>query len=85
MAPKSDLTPWREAAAALRHIWREGATFFLSIELWMMVLLSWVTVAGFWLAYTGNLLALPVFGAAIGYVVLRIALHLRRILAWPFL
>lgn len=85
MAPKHDPIPWREAAAALRHIWREAGGFFLSIELWMMVLLSWVTVAGFWLAYMGDARALPVFGAAIGYVVLRVALHLRRILAWPFL
>lgn len=85
MAPHPDSTSWREVVAALRTIRREAGGFFISIELWMMVLLSWVTVAGFWLAYTGQLLAVPVFGAAIGYIVLRVVLHRRRVLAWPFL
>lgn len=85
MASHPDPTPWREVLAALRHIRREAGGFFLSIELWMMVLLSWVTVAGFWLAYMGDLRALAVFGAAVGYVVLRVVLHRRRVLGWPFL
>lgn len=85
MAPQPDPTPWQQAVAALRQIWREAGGFFVSIELWMMVLLSWVTVAGFWLAYTGDMRALPVFGAAVAYVALRVVLHLRRVLAWPFL
>ena len=85
MSPKPDPTPWHEAVAALRYIWREAGGFFVSIELWMMVLLSWLTVAGFWLACTGDARAFPVFGAAIGYIAVRVVLHRRGVLAWPFL
>lgn len=82
--PHPDSRPFHEAIAALRLIWREAGGFFLSIELWMMVLLSWLTVGGFWLAFTGDPLAIPVFGAAVAYVVVRLRLHVKGVLAWPF-
>jgi len=81
---RPDTDPFHEILAALRLIWREAGGFLLSIELWMMVLLSWLTVAGFWLAFLGDPLAIPVFGAAVAYPVIRLRLHLKGILSWPF-
>lgn len=80
-----DIKTVGEALGVLRQIWREAAGFFLSIELWMMVLLSWATVAGYWLAYVGDLRCLLVFAAALAYIVVRVTLHLKRILHWPFI
>ncbi len=80
-----DIKTFREAAALLLRVWRESRAFFLSIELWLMVLVAGATVGGAWLAVMGSSWSLPVFGFAIGYVATRTALHMKRILAWPFI
>ncbi len=49
-----------------------------------MVLVAAATVGGFWLAVLGDAWSLPVFAFALGYPVARTVLHLKRILAWPF-
>ncbi|WP_137173747.1 hypothetical protein [Massilia sp. HP4] len=74
----------RQVAAEVRHVRSEVAGFLLSIELWLMVLAAASMVAGFWLAFMGDWRCLQAFGFALGYPVLRVVLHLRRLLAWPF-
>jgi hypothetical protein len=75
----------KEAGALVLRAWREATPFFLSIELLLMVLLSFVTVAGVWLAVMGDARSLLAFGAAGAYLVARPVLHLKRVLAWPFM
>ena len=75
----------KEAGALVLRAWRQASPFFLSIELLLMVMVSFVTVAGVWLVVMGDLRCLLAFGAAGGYLTLRAALHLKRILAWPFI
>lgn len=74
----------RKAAAELRQAWCAASGFFLSIELWLMVLAAASMVAGFWLAFMGEPCCLGAFGIALGYAPLRIVLHLKGRLAWPF-
>jgi hypothetical protein len=50
-----------------------------------MVMLSFVTVAGVWLAVMGDLRCLLAFGAAGAYLTARPLLHMKRVLAWPFM
>lgn len=79
-----DMKSVREAAAELRQVWGAASGFLLSIELWLMVLVAASMVAGFWLAFMGQPSCLLAFGFALGYPALRIVLHLKRRLAWPF-
>ena len=80
-----DTNSTKEALAELRQVWRESADFFLSIELWLMVASACASVAGVWLAYMGDLRCLLAFGAVLAYLALRVVLHLKRLLAWPFI
>ena len=80
-----DIKTIKEAVALLQHVWREASGFFLSIELWLMVLVAASTVAGTWLAVMGDALSVLAFTFAFGYVAARTVLHLKRILAWPFI
>jgi hypothetical protein len=80
-----DIKTIKEAAALMLRVWREASTFFLSIELWLMVLVAFATVAGFWFAVLGDARALLAFGFAAAYVGARSVLHVRRKLAWPFI
>ena len=80
-----DIKTIKEALALLHSVWGEASGFFLSIELWLMVLVAASTVAGTWLAVMGDAWSLLAFTFAFGYVAARTVLHLKRILAWPFI
>jgi hypothetical protein len=80
-----DIKTFREAIALLRRVWQEASGFFLSIELWLMVLAAGTLVGGAFLAVMGDAWSLAAFAFAFGYVAARTVLHLKRILAWPFL
>jgi hypothetical protein len=67
------------------RVWREAASFFLSIELWLMVLVAAATVGGAWLAVLGDAWSLLAFAFAFGYIATRTVLHMKRILNWPFI
>ena len=75
----------QEALALLRRIWRQAAAFLFSIELLLVVMVAFLTVGGVGLAAMGDLRCLLAFGAAGGYLALRAALHVKRVLAWPFI
>lgn len=79
-----DVKTFREAAALAQRAWREASGFFLSIEVWLMVLAAAASVGGFWLALMGDAWSLPACAFGFGYIPLRAVLHARRILAWPF-
>jgi hypothetical protein len=64
---------------------RAAAPFFLSIELWLMVATAFATVAGVWLTALVDPRCLIAFCFAIGYPALRVALHRKRVLSWPFM
>jgi hypothetical protein len=80
-----DIKNLKEAIALVQRAWREASGFFLSIELWLMVLAAAGTVGGAWLAVLGDAWSLPVLVFAFGYIPARMVLHLKRILAWPFI
>ena len=80
-----DIHSLREARALALRVWRNAATFFLSIELALMVLVAVATVAGVWLAVLHDLRSLLAFGFALAYVATRSVLHVRRKLNWPFI
>ena len=80
-----DIKTFKEACILLLQVWRASAGFFLSIELWLMVLVAASTVGGAWLAVMGEAWSLLAFGFVFGYVGARTVLHLKRILAWPFI
>jgi hypothetical protein len=80
-----DIKTFKEATALLLHIWRDSKAFFLSIELWLLLLVAGATVGGFWLAVLGDGWALACLGFAFGYPLLRVMLHVKRVLAWPFM
>jgi hypothetical protein len=75
----------KEAGMLVLRVWREAASFFLSIELGLMVLVAFATVGGVWLAAMGDARSLLAFGFAIAYVAGRAVLHVKRVLAWPFI
>lgn len=75
----------KEAGALVLRAWRQASPFFLSIELLLMVVVSFLTVAGAWLAVMGDLRCLLAFGAAGAYLTARPVLHVKRVLAWPFM
>ncbi len=80
-----DIKTLGEAVALLQRVWHEASAFFLSIELWLMVLVAASTVGGVWLAVMGDAWSLLAFAFAFGYVGARTVLHLKRILNWPFI
>jgi hypothetical protein len=80
-----DIKTIKEARALLLQAMRAAAPFFLSIELGLMVLVAFATVAGVWLAAMGKALCVLPFGFAAAYLVARSVLHARRILSWPFI
>lgn len=80
-----DIKTVKQAGALVLHTWRAASGFFLSIELLLMLLVAFATVGGVWLAVMGSALCLLPFGLAGAYLVARPVLHLKRILAWPFM
>lgn len=80
-----DIKTIKEAVALTLRVWRQAIHFFLSIELWLMVVVAATTVGGVWLAAMGDARSLLAFGFAIGYVATRTTLHIKRILTWPFI
>jgi hypothetical protein len=80
-----DIKTFREAATLMLRVWRESSGFFLSIELWLMVLVAGATVGGAFLAVVGSGWSLLAFGFVVAYVATRTTLHMKRILAWPFI
>ena len=75
----------KEALALMLRVWRDAIVFFLSIELWLTVLVAGATVGGVWLAFLGDVRGVLVLGVAAAYLAGRVLLHTKRILAWPFL
>lgn len=75
----------KHALGVLRQIWHASRAFFFSIELWLMVLVAYVTVGGVWPAFMGELTCLVCFGGVTAYLVARVVLHIKRIVRWPFL
>lgn len=65
--------------------WRASRDFFLSIEVWLMVLMSVLTVAGVWLAFAIEPASLLCFGLVAVYLSARVVLHAKGILRWPFI
>ncbi|MFC3458559.1 MULTISPECIES: hypothetical protein [Massilia] len=84
MSTRRDTTTLKDACALTLRVWRQACPFFLSIELWLMVLVAGATVGGLFLAVLHDARSLLAFGFALGYVALRAVLHVRRILSWPF-
>jgi hypothetical protein len=80
-----DVKTIKQAGTLVLQTWRAAAAFFLSIELALMVLVAFATVGGVWLAAMGDLRCLLAFGVAGGYLALRAVLHMKRVLAWPFI
>lgn len=80
-----EIKTFRAAAAVLLVALRASRGFFLSIELWMMVLVAGATVGGAWLALLGSGWSMAVLAFAIGYVPARAVLHAKQVLSWPFL
>jgi hypothetical protein len=80
-----DIKTFKQAGTLVLRTWRDAAAFFLSIELALVVLVAFATVGGVWLAVMGDLRCLLAFGFAGGYLALRAALHVKRVLAWPFI
>jgi hypothetical protein len=80
-----DIKTFQEAVRLFLRTWRTAASFFLSIELWLMVLVAFATVAGVFLAFLGDVRCLLAFGFAGAYLAARSVLHLKRIVAWPFI
>ncbi|WP_338764288.1 hypothetical protein [Massilia sp. METH4] len=81
----SEVKTLKDVIVLVLHACRAAAPFFLSIEVWLMVAVAAATVGGFWLAFMGDLRSVLAFVFAIGYLVVRPVLHLKRILSWPFL
>ena len=80
-----DIKTIKQAGTLVLHTWRAASGFFLSIELLLMLLVAFAAVAGVWLAVLGSPLCLLPLGFAGAYLVARPVLHLKRILAWPFM
>ncbi len=85
MSTRRDITTLKDARALTLRVWRQASPFFLSIELWLMVLVAGATVGGLFLAVLHDARSLLVFAFVIGYIALRSVLHVRRILSWPFI
>ena len=85
MTTRHDIQTLKEAGALTLRIWRQALPFFLSIELWLMVLVAVTTVGGLFLAVLHDARSLLAFGFVLGYVGLRSVLHVKRILSWPFI
>jgi hypothetical protein len=76
---------FKEARALALRVWRDAATFFLSIELALMVLVAVATVGGVFFAVLHDPRSLLCFGFAIAYLATRAVLHHKRKLSWPFI
>lgn len=74
-----------EAVKLIMRTWRRAAPFFASIEVWLMVLVAAAIVGGIFLAALGDARCLLAIGFSVGYLVLRPVLHVKGILAWPFI
>ena len=81
----TELKSLRDAVALMARACRAAAPFFLSIELWLMVTAAVATVAGVWLTALADPRALVAFAFAGGYPALRVTLHRKRILSWPYM
>jgi len=75
----------RELIALFGEAWHEASSYLKSIEVWLMFAMSGFTVAGFFLAFMGELSAFLAFGIVIAYFTIRPILHVKGILRWPFL
>jgi hypothetical protein len=80
-----EVKTFREAVTLMSRACREASPLFLSIELWLMVLVAGAMVGGFWLAVLGDARSLLAFGFAVVYIATRAALHVKRIVTWPFI
>lgn len=80
-----DTNTFKQAVDQVRCAVRESADYFRSIEVWLMVVVAAATVGGFWLAFLGEPASLLAFALAWGYLALRVTLHIKRIVSWPFL
>ena len=85
MTIRRDIQTLKEAGTLTLRVWRQALPFFLSIELWLMVLLAGATVGGLFLAVLHDMRSLLAFGFVVAYVGLRSVLHVKRILSWPFI
>lgn len=81
----SQIKKVKQACALTLQVWRAARGFFISIEVWLMVVVAFATVAGCFLAAMGRPSSLLVFGAVIAYLAARPILHYKGILRWPFL
>ena len=68
----------KEAIALMRRVWRESIVFFISIELWLMVLAAGATVGGVWLSFMGDLRGVLALGQAAPDQAGRRVLHTKR-------
>ncbi len=75
----------KEICALTLRVWREAAVLFMSIEVWLLMLVAVSLVAGLFLAFMGEASSLLAFGFSLGYLVARPVLHAKGILKWPFL
>lgn len=80
-----DTKTFTHALEMVRCALRQSASYFRSIEVWLMVVVAGATVGGFWLAFIGEPDSLLVFAAAWVYLTLRVVLHIKRIVSWPFM
>jgi hypothetical protein len=80
-----DIKTIKEACLLMRRVWREASPFFFSIELWLVVLAAFALVGGLFLAVIGNAFCLLPIGFAVAYLLARPVLHVKGILAWPFI
>lgn len=80
-----DTSTIKQAIDQVRCALRESTEYFRSIEVCLMIVVAAATVGGFWLAFLGDPSSLIVFAFAWGYLALRVALHIKRIVSWPFL
>lgn len=81
----TEVKTFRDAVVLVLRAWRQSIPFFVSIELWLMLLVAVATVGGVWLTAMADGRAVLAFGFAIGYVATRTVLHVKRILHWPFI
>lgn len=84
MTTRRDPSTLKDIGALTLRVWRQAFPFFLSIELWLMVLVAGATVGGLFLAVLHDARSLLAFGFVLGYIALRSVLHVKRILSWPF-
>jgi len=82
---KPQPTSFQEFLSILRQTWRATGVFFASIEVWLMLLMAVLAVAGVWLSFGGELLGPALLATVLAYMVARPVLHIKGILGWPFI